>query len=149
VPLVRSYVRHLGRGLPSRLPTYVPAMVVAVVALVARLAPVLRGGGLTGVLAYDDGVYYTASDALLSGRLPYRDYVLLHPPGITLVLAPFAAFGRIAGDPEGMATARVAFMLVGALGAVLVWRIAGRVSPRAGLVAGSSPRASCSASRSR
>jgi hypothetical protein len=111
-------------------------MVVAVVALVARLAPVLRGGGLTGVLAYDDGVYYSASDALLSGRLPYRDYVLLHPPGITLVLAPFAALGRIAGDSEGMASARVAFMLVGALSAVLVWRIAGRVSPRAGLVAG-------------
>jgi alpha-1,2-mannosyltransferase len=111
-------------------------MVIAVVALVARLAPVLRGGGLTGVLAYDDGVYYSASDALLSGRLPYRDYVLLHPPGITLVLAPFAALGRIAGDSEGMATARVAFMLVGALSAVLVWRIAGRVSPRAGLVAG-------------
>ena len=111
-------------------------MVVAVVALVARLAPVLRGGGLTGVLAYDDGVYYSASDALLSGRLPYRDYVLLHPPGITLVLAPFAALWRIAGDSEGMATARLAFMLVGALSAVLVWRIAGRVSPRAGLVAG-------------
>jgi hypothetical protein len=111
-------------------------MVVAVLALVARLAPVLRGGGLTGVLAYDDGVYYSASDALLSGRVPYRDYLLLHPPGITLALAPFAALGRLAGDAEGMAAARVAFMLVGTLSAVLVWRIASRVSPRAGLVAG-------------
>jgi hypothetical protein len=111
-------------------------MVVAVLALVARLAPVLRGGGLTGVLAYDDGVYYSASDALLSGRVPYRDYLLLHPPGITLALAPFAALGRLAGDAEGMAAARVTFMLVGMLSAVLVWRIASRVSPRAGLVAG-------------
>jgi hypothetical protein len=111
-------------------------MVVAVLALVARLAPVLRGGGLTGVLAYDDGVDYSASDALLSGRVPYRDYLLLHPPGITLTLAPFAALGRLAGDAEGMAAARVAFMLVGTLSAVLVWRIASRVSPRAGLVAG-------------
>jgi len=107
-----------------------------VVALVARLAPVVRGGGLTGVLAYDDGVYYSASDSLLSGRVPYRDYLLLHPPGITLALAPFAALGRLVGDSEGMATARVAFMLVGALSAVLVWRIASRVSPRAGLLAG-------------
>ena len=41
-----------------------PPLVVALVALVARLAPVLRGGGLTGILAYDDGVYYSASDAL-------------------------------------------------------------------------------------
>ena len=129
-------MRHLGPGLLSRLPAYGPATVVAVVALVARLAPVLRGGGLTGVLAYDDGVYYSASDSLLSGRVPYRDYLLLHPPGITLVLAPFAALGRLAGDSEGMAVGRLGFMLVGTLSAVLVWRIASRVSPRAGLMAG-------------
>jgi hypothetical protein len=114
-----------------------PPLVVALVALAARLAPVLRGGGLTGILAYDDGVYYSASDALLSGRLPYRDYLLLHPPGITLVLAPFAALGRLVGeDPVGLAAARLAFMAVGATSAVLVWVVARRLSPRAGLVAG-------------
>ncbi len=112
-------------------------LVIALVALAARLAPVLRGGGLTGVLAYDDGVYYSASDALLAGRLPYRDYLLLHPPGITLVLAPFAALGRLVGeDPVGLAAGRLAFMLVGATSAVLVWAVARRVSARAGLVAG-------------
>ncbi len=114
-----------------------PPLVVALVALAARLAPVLRGGGLTGILAYDDGVYYSAADGLLSGRLPYRDYLLLHPPGITLVLAPFAALGRLVGeDPVGLAAARLAFMLLGATSAVLVWAVARRVSPRAGLVAG-------------
>jgi alpha-1,2-mannosyltransferase len=114
----------------------IPVGVIAVVALLARLVPVLRGGGLTGVLAYDDGVYYSASDALLSGRMPYRDYVLLHPPGITVVLAPFAALGRLAGDPVGMAAGRLAFMLVGTACAVLAWVIARRVSPVAGLTAG-------------
>ncbi len=114
-----------------------PPLVVALVALAARLAPVLRGGGLTGILAYDDGVYYSAADGLLSGRLPYRDYLLLHPPGITLVLAPFAALGRLVGeDPVGLAAARLAFMLLGATSAVLVWAVARQVSPRAGLVAG-------------
>jgi len=114
-----------------------PPLVVALVALAARLAPVLRGGGLTGILAYDDGVYYSAADGLLSGRLPYRDYLLLHPPGITLALAPFAALGRLVGeDPVGLAAARLAFMLLGAASAVLVWVVARRVSPRAGLVAG-------------
>jgi alpha-1,2-mannosyltransferase len=112
-------------------------LAVALVALAARLAPVLCGGGLTGILAYDDGVYYSASDALLSGRLPYRDYLLLHPPGITLVLAPFAALGRLLGeDAVGLAAARLAFMALGATAAVLVWAVARRVSPRAGLVAG-------------
>ena len=111
--------------------------VIALVALAARLVPVLRGGGLTGVLAYDDGVYYSAADALLSGRIPYRDFVLLHPPGITLVLAPFAELGRLVGaDAVGFAAARVTFMLVGAVCAVLVWSVARRVSARAGWFAG-------------
>jgi hypothetical protein len=109
---------------------------LAAVALVARLAPVLRGGGLGGVLAYDDGVYYSAADALLSGRLPYRDYLLLHPPGIVLALAPFAALGRLFGDPAGLAIGRVAFMLVGAGSTVLVWQVARRWSATAGVVAG-------------
>ncbi len=112
-------------------------LVVALVALAARIIPVLRGGGLTGILAYDDGVYYSSAGALLSGRLPYRDYLLLHPPGSTLVLAPFAALGRLVGsDPAGLAAGRLAFMLVGAASAVLVWVVARRISPRAGLVAG-------------
>lgn len=110
---------------------------VALVALAARLAPVLAGGGVTGILAYDDGVYYASGDALLSGRLPYRDYVLLHPPGIVLVLAPFAAIGRLVGEDQvGLAVARIAFMLVGAASSVLVWAVARRVSERAGLGAG-------------
>jgi alpha-1,2-mannosyltransferase len=127
------------RGVAERVTARHPAAWVALlaaVALVARLAPVLRGGGLGGVLAYDDGVYYSAADALLSGRLPYRDYLLLHPPGIVLALAPFAALGRVLGDPAGLGVGRVAFMLVGAGSSVLVWQVARRWSPTAGVVAG-------------
>ena len=129
-------MRPPGRRHPDRLARLAPTLTIAAVALAARLAPVLRGGGLRGVLAYDDGVYYSASDALLSGRLPYRDYLLLHPPGITLVLAPFAALGRLTSDPVGFAAARLAFMGLGAVSAVLVWWVARRVTPRAGLAAG-------------
>jgi Predicted integral membrane protein len=109
---------------------------LSAVAFLARLVPVLRGGGLRGILAYDDGVYFGAADALLSGRLPYQDFVFLHPPGVLLVLAPFAALGRLTSDPVGLAAARVAFMAVGAVNAVLVYSVARRAGRVAALTAG-------------
>jgi alpha-1,2-mannosyltransferase len=109
---------------------------IAVVAFLVRLLPVLRGGGLGGYGRYDDGVYFTAADSLIHGRLPYRDFVLLHPPGLTLLLSPFAELGRLTSDATGYEVARVAFMTVGALNAVLVAVIARRWGRAAGLVAG-------------
>jgi alpha-1,2-mannosyltransferase len=110
--------------------------VIGLVAFAARLLPVLRGGGLGGVLAYDDGVYFGAAESFVFGRLPYRDFVLLHPPGILLVLAPFAELARWTTDVRGFAAARLAFMCFGALSAALVYLIARRTSPAAGVVGG-------------
>lgn len=109
---------------------------IAVLAFSVRLLSVLRGGGLFGLSDYDGAVYYTGADSLISGRVPYRDFLLLHPPGILLVLAPFAALGRIFSDPTGFAVARVAFMLLGALNAALLTKLAGRIGLIAALVAG-------------
>ena len=109
---------------------------IAVLAFAVRLTPVLLGGGLGSFGRYDDGVYYAAADALTFGRVPYRDFVLLHPPGIALVLAPFAFFGRLTSDPAGMAFARLAFMAVGALNAALVTVLARRWSRSAAIAAG-------------
>jgi hypothetical protein len=93
------------------------AAAVAVVAGAARIVPVVRGGGLTGLGNYDDGVYYATGTALLHGLLPYRDYLFLHPPGIVLMLAPFGLAGH---DPTGLAAARVAWMLLGVANTMLV-----------------------------
>ena len=106
------------------------------VALAVRLIPVLRGGGLFGTMAYDDGVYFGSAIALLDGRVPYRDFLLLHPPGILVVLAPFAALGHLVGDPAGFAAARLAFMVLGAVNVVLVTLVASRAGRRAALAAG-------------
>lgn len=111
-----------------------PAIVV--VAFAARLLPVLRGGGLSGILAYDDGVYFSAAESFVFGRLPYRDFLLLHPPGIVLALSPFALLARLTTDVTGFAAARLAFMALGALNAALVYRVARRAGPVAGPAAG-------------
>jgi alpha-1,2-mannosyltransferase len=97
-------------------------LVVFAVALLARLVPTLRGGGVFGLHFYDDGVHYAAAMGLVHGRMPYRDFLLLHPPGIVVLLAPFAAVGRLIGDANGFALTRLAFMALGAVNAVLVSR---------------------------
>src|SRR5664279_2881542 len=111
-------------GLIRRVPA---ELVVFTIAVLARLVPVIRGGGFYGNYGYDPSVYYAAADALLHGRLPYRDFVLLHPPGMMLVDTPFAVLGRLTTDNLGFAAANMAFTLVGGVNAVLVTRVAGRM----------------------
>lgn len=113
-----------GRAL---LPRFSPAVVVFAVAVAARLIPVIRAGGFNGNCGYDAAVYYAGSSALLHGRMPYRDFVLLHPPGILLADAPFAELGRLTTDHTGFAAAAVAAIALGGVNAVLVMRIARRL----------------------
>ena len=94
-----------------------------VVALLARLSVIFRHDGLKGFYGYDAAVYFAAGDALVHGRLPYHGFVLLHPPGLMLVLAPFAALGHWMSDSSAFALADVAFCVLGAVNAVLVVRV--------------------------
>ena len=96
---------------------------VGTVAFLARLLAVLRSGGLFSISQYDAAVYFGAAVGLVHGELPYRDYLLLHPPGSTLALAPFAGLGYAVGDSAAWATGRVAMMALGAFTAVLVSRV--------------------------
>ncbi|HVU61601.1 MAG TPA: glycosyltransferase 87 family protein [Mycobacteriales bacterium] len=109
---------------------------VAGLAFVVRLVPILIGGGLHSYGRYDDGVYYTGAEALTFGRMPYKDFLMLHPPGLLLVLAPFVWIGRLTTDPTGFAVGRVAFMAIGGLNAVLVAMLARRWGWVSAVVAG-------------
>ena len=96
-----------------------------------RLGVVLLSrGGPEGIFGYDAGVYYAAADAFVHGRLPYADFVLLHPPGVMLAVTPFALLGRVTTDHTGFIVANTAFELIGAANAVLVWLIARRMGCR-------------------
>jgi tetratricopeptide (TPR) repeat protein len=74
--------------------------------------------GFTGV-GYDDGVYLGAATRLVHGVLPYRDFDFLHPPGITILMAPDALLGRLIGTRDAMALARCLTALVTGLNAAL------------------------------
>ena len=122
IPWASPGPNHLDQDRPvSR--AWLWAVAVAVAAFLFRLVPVLRGGGLFGFGNYDDGVYYVSAIGLIHGLLPYRDFLLLHPPAITVLLAPFAAVAQLTSDSYGFAAARVAWMLLGAANAVLIWKI--------------------------
>ncbi|SHG09314.1 Protein of unknown function [Jatrophihabitans endophyticus] len=121
-------------GLVARRPAArrLDAIVLFVLTVVVREAFVLSSpGGVRGVFGYDGSVYYAAADSLLQGRLPYRDFTLLHPPGMMLALTPFAAFGRLAGDHAGFMLANAAFVALAGVNAALVHAVLRRVgTPR-------------------
>ena len=71
---------------------------------VAARRAVAARNNFTGVLEYDDGVYYGAAKFLLHGLMPYRDFTIVHPPAICVLLLPFAAIGNWLGDPRGRTT---------------------------------------------
>ena len=108
---------------------------IFVLAVVVRLTGVLRAAGLYGLGNYDDGVHFAAALGLVNGLVPYRDFLLLQPPGVVLALAPFAALSWLIGEPDAMAVARVSWMLLGGVNAVLCGLVLKPVSRVAGLVA--------------
>jgi alpha-1,2-mannosyltransferase len=109
---------------------------LAATAFLIRLIPVARGGGLWGEIGYDDGVYFGAAVAMAEGAMPYRDFLLVQPPGEPLVLLPFALLGGWIGDGAAFTIARIATMAVGGLSCVLAALICGRSSRLAGIAAG-------------
>jgi alpha-1,2-mannosyltransferase len=97
--------------------------VVFLVAVACRLGVIVRSGGLHGDFGYDGPVYFAGAVALTHGRLPYRDFVFLHPPGQLLVLAPFGWLTRVVSDQTAFMVANLSVTVVGAIAAVLVVRI--------------------------
>src|SRR5690348_12425228 len=88
--------------------------VVMVIAVTTTLALALRvyyqstrAGFLLGVTEYDDGPYFGSALRLAAGVLPYRDFFLVQPPGITLLMAPVALVARAIGTAGGLEIARI------------------------------------------
>ena len=102
-------------------PRVVAATLPALMALGIGIYQITLPGVLFGVhgyagIGYDDGVYTGAALHLVNGVLPYRDFVLLHPPGISLLLSPIAAVAHARGV---LAAARVLTLFVAAANAAL------------------------------
>ena len=116
--------------------------VVVVIAATTALALALRfyyqstlSGGLLGVTEYDDGVYFGSALRLVTGVLPYRDFVSVQPPGITLLMAPVALVARgIGSTATGMELARILTAAASGAGVVLAGLLVRRYGTLAVLI---------------
>jgi hypothetical protein len=102
-------------------------LVVFAAAAAMRLGALAAQGGPRSGFGYDQSVYYAAADALIHGRVPYRDFHLLHPPLAMVLLTPFAWLGTVTSDATGYLAANLAGLAAGALGAAVVVRIGRRL----------------------
>jgi alpha-1,2-mannosyltransferase len=76
-------------------------------------------GFLFGVTEYDDGPYFGGAVRLVYGVLPYRDFILVQPPGITLLMSPVALLARVTGTAWGMAIGRILTLMASTAGVTL------------------------------
>lgn len=95
----------------------------ALLAIVVRLSLLSVPGRLTGLTEYDDGVYLGAALRLVQGIFPYKDYVLVQPPGITILLLPIAFIAKVVGTLKAMVIARFLTIVVSAINVVLMGQL--------------------------
>jgi len=131
IPLLRA---ASGPGLPGtgqargprwRRLTPVGWVIVATTALALglRLWQLRSPGHLLGVTEYDDGVYLGAALRLVHGVLPYRDFVVVQPPGLILIMTPVAALAKWTGTAGAMAAGRILTACAGAAAVPLAGRL--------------------------
>ncbi|HEU0242422.1 MAG TPA: hypothetical protein VFQ75_00860 [Candidatus Limnocylindrales bacterium] len=108
---------------------------LALLAFAIRFVGLAFNGGLDSRINLDDGTYFAGAIAFVNGRIPYRDFSLLHPPGLLYVMTPFAQIGTMTTEVTGLVLARLAFMVLGAVNTALVGLVGARVSRTTGLAA--------------
>jgi hypothetical protein len=89
-------------------------IVATLVGLALRLYQLSRPGYLLGITEYDDGTDFGSAVRLVHGALPYRDFIMVQPPGITLLMTPVALATKAASHRRGMAAGRVLTALASA-----------------------------------
>jgi hypothetical protein len=98
-------------------------IVIAVATLLAlglRLYQLTGPAYLLGVTEYDDGSYLGSAIRLVNGALPYRDFVFVQPPGITLLMTPVALVAKATGGTAwGMGIGRILTAIASAAGVLL------------------------------
>ena len=115
-PAVPAGPRRRGRAVTP------VALVIAAATLLAlglRLYQLSRPGFLLSVTEYDDGPYFGSALRLVNGSLPYRDFLIVQPPGITLLMVPAALLSKVAGTAWAMAAGRILTAFAGAAAVTL------------------------------
>jgi hypothetical protein len=100
-------------------PVNVLIIIATLLALVVRGYRMTRPGYLMAVHEYDDGPYFGSAVSLVHGVLPYRDFIFVQPPGITLLMSPAALLARLTGTASGLAVGRILTAVASTAGVAL------------------------------
>lgn len=103
----------------------VALVVIVGAAMLVRGRPLLELDRF-GLMGYDQAAYFVGARALTLGYWPYRQFTQVQPPGILLLLAPFAL-----ARSAGFTAAKVFLVALGGVNTGFVWWIARRSSGRA------------------
>lgn len=103
-----------------------PILVAAAVVCGHRLLGLTGWGTSVAPPGFDEGAYFSSAALWARGWALHGEFVAVHPPGTTYVLAPLTYLGT---PSTALGIARVAMALVGGASALLVGRIAARALP--------------------
>ncbi|MDA8208923.1 MAG: hypothetical protein M0Z92_07995 [Actinomycetota bacterium] len=94
--------------------------VAVLLALALRLYMLATPTHLGGIIEYDDAVYFGTSLLMTHGLLPYRDFVMVQPPGVPTLMLPLAFLAHFFGTRSMLEATRVVTCMVGAANVGLV-----------------------------
>ena len=116
-PAARRHLATPGQpagGGPARVSRVSVVIIAAtVLGLALRLYQLSRPGYLFGVTEYDDGPDFGSAVWLVRGYLQYHDFIIVQPPGITLLMSPVALATKGLGTDWAMAVARIVTAVAG------------------------------------
>jgi hypothetical protein len=115
----RRTATGLGRLPFSLTPAGAVIVAVTLLALGLRCFQIFRTGHLLGVGDYDDGADFGSALRLIHGVLPYRDFIIVQPPGIVLLMVPAAAASPLVGTAWAIAIGRILTVAASAAAVVL------------------------------
>ena len=85
---------------------------VAIFDLALRAESIVTRSLALATAEFDEGVYTATAASLIGGDVPYRDFVFVHPPGVSLILAPLAGLADALGSWSDLLFAARWFMAV-------------------------------------
>lgn len=98
-------------------------VLMASVAVGLQVLRLTRPGGLLPGSASDTSLYLGSAVRLVHGVLPYRDFVLLQPPGVVLLMSPFALLSDLVGTRWALGAVNLCTPVLAAANVVLVGRL--------------------------
>jgi hypothetical protein len=116
-------------------PAIVVVVSMALLAVALQVLRLTRPNALLSGGSYDTPLYLGSAIRLVHGALPYRDFTLLQPPGLVLVMSPFALLSTLVGSRGALIALSLCTPLLAGANVALVGKLASRRGWRSSLVA--------------